>query len=204
LDYLNNLKKELIIPSFIKNCIFGTASFKKGRDSYDALMNLCDSKAGDDNDTNYYFQNIYDIKSAQELDDKVLKYIVLSIKNNPQYFQPDGFLYFYYDTNFDQFDFLLNMGDKVWMSEPTIVEDFLAVCGDNEFLLYDKSVNRMVRFSVDKENRKIVLPDNDELTLEDFSYSIHSFTREKYDGKTTDNNMLLLTMLNFVNLIAKN
>ena len=62
----------------------------------------------------------------KEIDAKMLKYTILKIKNNPQYFQPDGYKYFYYDKLYNVFKTL------IVEKTPIVFEDcFLYGLSDN-------------------------------------------------------------------------
>lgn len=60
---------------------------------YNGLLALYNASKWDNNER--IFEN-YE-KWMSDLDDKLLKFMILKVKNNPEYYEPDGYQRFYYD-----------------------------------------------------------------------------------------------------------
>jgi len=71
-----------------------------------------------------------------DIDAKVLKYIILSLKNNPTYFKPDGYQYYFYDTLSNIFKTIISskeIGLGAYSNEGVVGYPI----SDNEIQLFD-------------------------------------------------------------------
>ena len=76
-------------------------------------------------------------KNLKELDAKILKYLILKIKNNPLWFKSKGYEYYFYDTLGDFFKsiqdtnqaFHAHVGDVDWFIAPAEENTFMIIYG---------------------------------------------------------------------------
>ena len=142
---------------------------------YQDLKDACDY----DDDGYWHILHIYNPQLTQqliELDEKLLKYVILVIKNNPKYFSKYGIFYFFYDSFINHIKPILNT-QKVLQIEATKPKSFIGETTSHQslrpqILIYLDGMSQrynLVTFIIDDEKMIPLSKKGVQLNLADFS-----------------------------------
>jgi hypothetical protein len=98
---IEELPLKNILRHFIEVMIFKNSS--NNLKIYQDLKDACDY-----DNVDYTLPQRQDTQQLIELDEKLLKYVILVIKNNPKYFSKYGIFYFFYDSFINHIKPILN------------------------------------------------------------------------------------------------
>lgn len=166
---------------------------------YSTLRTSCYYNMDADNGLGAWCFSDYEYENwMTELDEKMFKYLLLKIKNNPEYFEEKGYQRFYYDKCAELLK-LVSITDKVITGQSDDFYYFLYAIGENKFNFYISYENKDESRIFDIEGDRIISA-KDKSSI--YELTLSNLLKGNWVQKETSETPIYKKMEIFINLVS--